>query len=159
MHRSNETLNKMQKSLPVRPKPKRRSNSKPADASKAGHSVAEGVPEKLPEQTPTELPIVERYLERQKRAAPSMTVTTVAGKNALAIDHQNKLVGNVLLMDALGTANISFFNGLVMQLANVGCQGREMKAADINFMLAMVEGVGPRDSDRGDVGGADGGGT
>ena len=48
-------------------------------------------------------------------------------------------------MDALGTASVSFLNGLMTQLANVGCQGQEAQAGDINFMLAMVEGVGPRD--------------
>ena len=104
------------------------------------------MPEKLSELNPAELAMVERYLERQKkRTVPSMKVTKVAGKNMLAPDHQNEDVGKVLLMDALGTASVSFLNGLLSQLANVGCQGQDLQAADINFMLAMVEGIGPRD--------------
>jgi hypothetical protein len=140
-------MNQMQKSSRARPKPKSRNqSSEPAPASEAGHNEPDGAPEKSSEVNPSELAMVERYLERQKkRTVPSMKVTKVAGKNMLAPDHQNEDVGNVLLMDALGTASLSFLNGILRQLVNVGCQGQDAQAADINFMLAMVEGVGPRD--------------
>jgi hypothetical protein len=47
-----------------------------------------------------------------------------------------------LLMEAVGTANSDFLDGLILQLANAGSQVDE---GQINFMLAVVKGIEPRD--------------
>jgi len=36
----------------------------------------------------------------------------------------------MLLMDALGTADLDFYNGLLGQLAKAGSQGRQLTRAD-----------------------------
>jgi hypothetical protein len=48
-------------------------------------------------------------------------------------------------MKALGTTDDAFLNGLVRQLANVGSQGASPDERGINFMLAVVKGIEPRD--------------
>jgi hypothetical protein len=48
-------------------------------------------------------------------------------------------------MDALGTRDQDFLNGLLTQLATAGSQGQKVDASGLNFMLAVVKGVAPND--------------
>src|SRR2546430_7811512 len=48
-------------------------------------------------------------------------------------------------MEALGTADPYFLDGLLGQLANVGMQGRAVDERGLNFLLAVVKGVEPKD--------------
>ncbi len=48
-------------------------------------------------------------------------------------------------MKALGTTNDDFLEGLIAQLVNVGSQGSTPDESGINFMLAVVKGIEPRD--------------
>jgi hypothetical protein len=77
--------------------------------------------------------------------APRIKVTKDASATKIGPDHPNELVGRGLLMEALGTADYSFGNGLIMQLANASMHDREVDEADVNFMLAVVKGIKPRD--------------
>src|SRR5947207_5487583 len=51
----------------------------------------------------------------------------------------------MLLMDALGTADFDFFNGLLDQLASAGSKGGQIDGRRLNFMLSVVKGIQPRD--------------
>jgi len=53
------------------------------------------------------------------------------------------VVGQVLLMEALGTRDRSFLNQFLQQLANT--QGQNLDATALNFMLSVVKGIEPRD--------------
>jgi hypothetical protein len=59
--------------------------------------------------------------------------------------HPDMAIGWALLMEALGTADTDFVRGLLEQLANAGSQGRQVDEAKLNFMLAVVKGVKPKD--------------
>jgi hypothetical protein len=48
-------------------------------------------------------------------------------------------------MKALGTADIDFLIGLLGQISNAGSQGRELDPVGVNFMLAVIKGIQPRD--------------
>ena len=48
-------------------------------------------------------------------------------------------------MKALGTTGDDFLQGLVTQLVNAGSQGPAADESGINFMLAVVKGIEPRD--------------
>jgi hypothetical protein len=50
-----------------------------------------------------------------------------------------------ILMGALGTTDADFTDGLLGQLANVGTQGRAVDERGINFLLAVIKGVEPKD--------------
>ena len=48
-------------------------------------------------------------------------------------------------MEALGTTELDFLNGLLKQLANTGSQGKSVDESGLNFMLAVVKGIEPED--------------
>ena len=70
----------------------------------------------------------------------------VTGKDAVTIgpDHPDTLIGTIDLMRAIGTADREFFKGLVGQLANASKEA-EASERGLNFMLAVIKGIQPRD--------------
>jgi hypothetical protein len=61
------------------------------------------------------------------------------------IDHPDPGTGQLLLMNAIGTLDSDFCSGLIKQLANASSQGRAVDEDGLNFMLAIVKGIEPRD--------------
>jgi hypothetical protein len=53
--------------------------------------------------------------------------------------------GTVNLLNAFGTASLPFMQGLLGQITNVASQGQQPDEANINFVLAVVNGIEPRD--------------
>jgi len=49
------------------------------------------------------------------------------------------------IMKALGTADIDFLMGLLGQISNAGSRGRELDPVGVDFMLAVIKGIQPRD--------------
>ena len=81
-----------------------------------------------------------------KPAAPRITVTHTKGKPAqIASDHPDPTTGGQLLMAALGTTSHAFAYGLLDQLVEAGSKGAKADQDGINFMLAVIAGVEPRD--------------
>ena len=76
---------------------------------------------------------------------PRMKVTKNDGVARFEVDHPNQAVGFALIMNALGTRDSSFLDGLLGQLANAGTHGRNVEEREFNFMLSLVIGVEPRD--------------
>ena len=99
------------------------------------------------EPSPRELEIVKTQLDRRenKKPAPRVKVTTAKNVAVTSTDHPDKVVGEALLMEALGTSEPDFLKGLLGQLINAGTQGRTVDENTLNFMLAIVKGVEPRD--------------
>src|SRR4051812_10069218 len=81
----------------------------------------------------------------KKRCAPRMKVSYDGETLLVAPDHSHEAVGSALLMEALGTTNFDFMDGLLTQLSNAGTQGRKPDGRGINFMLSVVQAVEPRD--------------
>lgn len=79
------------------------------------------------------------------KLAPRVKVTDIAGASQIGVDHPDRVVGQMLLMDALGTVDIDFFDGLLRQLANAASQGKKVDESALNFMLSMVQGIKPTD--------------
>jgi hypothetical protein len=50
-----------------------------------------------------------------------------------------------LLMEALGTTDPDFLDGILCQLVNVGSRGGKADERGLNFMLSVIKGVKPRD--------------
>ena len=50
-----------------------------------------------------------------------------------------------LLMEAMGTANGAFLEGIIMQLVNVTYGGGKIDLKGLNFMLSMATGIEPKD--------------
>ena len=66
--------------------------------------------------------------------------------NKVSIDHPNAIVGALLMMEALGTGNQDFADGIVRQLASAsGSPGRPADELNLNFMLSVVVTIRPND--------------
>jgi hypothetical protein len=96
--------------------------------------------------TSRERTAIDKFLARNA-ANPAPRLKVLNEKQAVSIspDHPDKLAGQMLLMDALGTADLDFYNGLLGQLANAGSQGRQLDEGGLNFILSVVKGIQPRD--------------
>jgi hypothetical protein len=96
--------------------------------------------------TSRERTAIHKFLARNNaNPAPRLKVLNEKQAVSIAPDHPDKLAGQMLLMDALGTADLDFFNGLLNQLASAGSQGRQIDERELNFMLSVVKGIQPRD--------------
>jgi hypothetical protein len=103
--------------------------------------------EKPYEPTPREEKALGAFRARRKdrKPAPRIKVANEKGLAKLVPDHPEPEIGEALLMEALGTADPYFVDGLLGQLANVGTQGRDVDERGINFLLAVVNGVESKD--------------
>jgi hypothetical protein len=99
------------------------------------------------EPTPQERAAMEAYFARKKGKppAPRMKISEKGGVIHISPDHACPPIGQALLMEALGTTDADFLDGLLGQLANAGSQGREVDERGLNFMLSVVKGVAPKD--------------
>lgn len=99
------------------------------------------------EPTPHERAAAKAYLARKEksRASPRMKVSMKGDVATISPDHPEAGTGQLLLMQALGTTEPDFGNGLIGQLANAVTKGRAVDEGGLNFMLAVVKGVEPKD--------------
>jgi hypothetical protein len=99
------------------------------------------------EPTPQERVAAEAYVARKKEKplAPRMKVSEKGGVYQVAPDHPEAEVAQVLLMEAIGTRDCDFLDGLLKQLVNAGTQGRTVDEHGLNFMLSVVKGIEPKD--------------
>jgi hypothetical protein len=95
--------------------------------------------------TAQEQTVLRKFFDR-KNASPSPRLKIHKEKLPTILpDHPDEAVGLVLLMEALGIADVDFLNGLLRQMANAGTQGREIDEGALNFMASFVKGIKPRD--------------
>jgi hypothetical protein len=85
------------------------------------------------------------FAKRKKQAWPRMKVDGVANQTVLSYDHPDDVTGQILLMEAIGTADYDFLSGLLQQLANGTSRGGKVDERDLNFLLSVIKGIKPRD--------------
>jgi hypothetical protein len=74
-----------------------------------------------------------------------MKVTDGKKAPTLAPDHPDEPLAYALLLEALGTVDVGFMDGLLNQLANAGSRGSQIDEDALNFMLSVVKGIKPKD--------------
>lgn len=77
--------------------------------------------------------------------APRLKVTQHADARAVVFDHPVRVTGLALLKEALGSCDGEFIGGLVRQLADAAQRGDKISEEDLNFLLAVVKDIRPRD--------------
>lgn len=99
------------------------------------------------EPTAEEQRALEAHRDRRQRQKPQIRARVSIKGDAVSLrpDHADAAFGQLLLMDALGTTQLDFSDGLLTQLANAATKGRAVDERQLNFMLAMVTGLEPRD--------------
>ncbi len=98
------------------------------------------------EPTPRERSAMETLIARreERKQAPSLKVTERRGVSEIGVDHPDPGFGQVLIMEALGLADSDFLAGLLRQLGNAAEKGGLVDEQNVNFMLAVVKGVEPK---------------
>jgi len=66
---------------------------------------------------------------------------------SISLDHPKTVIGWGLLMNAIGTVNTDFANGIMRHLARISTTNDEINENDLNFALAAVAGIKPIDQD------------
>jgi hypothetical protein len=61
-------------------------------------------------------------------------VMVKSGVSEIGVDHPEPALGQALLMEAIGTAEPDFLDGLLGQLANAGTKGRVVDEHGLNFI-------------------------
>ena len=80
-------------------------------------------------------------IKQAKRQAPRIRM---AGEK-MHVVHEDEAAGCQHLMRALGTTSADFTGGVLSQLANAVSPGKGADAEAINFALAVISGVEPKD--------------
>jgi hypothetical protein len=92
---------------------------------------------------PEQLEPLKRAMAKQKAiTTPRLKLT----ENTISVDHSDKRIGQLLLMEALGTGYPDFAKGIVRQLVNAsGSLSGPTDEDNLNFMLSIIAGINPND--------------
>ena len=98
--------------------------------------------------TPRELETLEAQRDRRQRTPPAPRLKmekTKDGVFKVEIDHPDERTGARLLMESLGTGDVTFLNGFLSQVSNAAVKGKEADPEALNFMVATIAGMEPKD--------------
>jgi hypothetical protein len=93
------------------------------------------------QRTPADVQAFKAYRAARAKNGPRLKVLG----SDVNIDHPDPALGSILLLKAVGSTDGDFLRGLTTQLVNAGSQGSKADEQGINFMLAVVKGIEPRD--------------
>lgn len=112
------------------------------DDAKPGSQVV-----KAYQPTPEEFAAATSIAQRKKDhpPAPKLKIGMTGKTLSVAHDHPDSETGWLMLVNALGTTNYDFADGLISQLMNAGTQGQAYDDKGPNFMLSVIQGIGPKD--------------
>jgi hypothetical protein len=96
------------------------------------------------EPTPNEAKAIAAYTTALKAHGPRLKVMLEGDTAKIKPDHPDEAIGVLAIMRAIGTADLDFFDGLMLQLVNASKGGGPPEKA-VNFMLAVIKGIEPRD--------------
>ncbi len=104
-------------------------------------------PTKSYEPTPEERGTLQTFLARKKQRPPGprIKITEKGGEILASADHPMPSLGCSLIMQALGTTDFDFFDGLMAQLVNASMPGQKPDNRGLNFMLAAIKAIQPKD--------------
>ena len=93
---------------------------------------------------PTELEqvIAAKQLERRKSLNPSIKIDS---DGVLDVDHKDREIGYLSLMESCGTASTKFLGPLLSQLANATGKGQDINEGQLNFALSVIADIKPKD--------------
>jgi hypothetical protein len=94
--------------------------------------------------TPIEAEAIAVYHAAKETRGPRLIVSTEGDTAKINPDHPDATVGTLAVMRSIGTADLDFFDGLMLQLVNAS-EGQGSPEQAFNFMLSVIKGVEPRD--------------
>jgi hypothetical protein len=101
--------------------------------------------EKAPyKPTPMEAETLAAYRAAKDARGPRLKVEIEGGVARINPDHPDLAIGTLALMQAIGTTDYDFFDGMMLQIVNVS-KGEGPPEKAVNFMLSVIKGIEPRD--------------
>ncbi len=99
------------------------------------------------EPTPREREVLgaQRARTDMRPPRPSVSASMTDGAAQVTFTHAAPDVALPVFMESLGTADVDFTNGLLMQLIRLSWGGASVNEQDFKFLLATVAGVEPKD--------------
>lgn len=94
------------------------------------------------EFTSEEVAIAER--EVQRRNLPNTRIIIKDG-NSLTYEHVEPYIGQLALMEAIGSNDLDFFVQFMNQVGNAVTQGQSLQEEEINFAMSVIKGIEPQD--------------
>jgi hypothetical protein len=95
------------------------------------------------ERTPREVDALEKMLAGRFEGVPRLKISKSEDGSGIITEHMDNVAGLALNMEAIATTDADFFAGIVGQLSMA--EGGEPDEQKLNFMLAVVKGIKPRD--------------
>jgi hypothetical protein len=80
-----------------------------------------------------------------ENTAPRIKLVSDGTETKVTLDHPNQSVAAELFMEALGTTNVDFANGILSELIRSSTSNGAIDVNKLNFMLSVVTGYKPRD--------------
>jgi hypothetical protein len=109
-------------------------------ASRKSKAASDAEPEW--ERTPREVEAVKKVVTARTEGVPRLTIAKSESGLSITTEHRDELAGKALVMEAIATTDVDFFAGFLNQLAEAG---GEVDEQQLNFLLAVVKGIKPRD--------------
>ena len=88
---------------------------------------------------------VVKYLARCKATSNVKLKVSDNGSVCVETGDPRKVIGHVLLSNALGSVDPEFMNGIVGQLVHASRREEKLDEGQVNFMLSIIKGIEPRD--------------
>jgi hypothetical protein len=93
--------------------------------------------------TSKERAAIEKVIDRHQTASPTPRLKIL--NKQVSIDHPEPVVGELLVMEALGASTREFMYGMLKHMANASSQGNQADENELNFMVSIVKDIKPRD--------------
>jgi hypothetical protein len=77
--------------------------------------------------------------------SPRVKVKTEQNKQKIEVDHPESAAGHLLLMEAIGSFDTDFLDGLLAQLREVASHDTGVSEKELNFQLAVIKSIKPKD--------------
>ena len=94
--------------------------------------------------TPIEAEAIAAYVTAKETRGPRLKIVIEGDAAKISPDHPDAVTGTLAAMRAMGTTDLDFFDGLMLQLVNAS-KGQGLSENTVNFMLSVIKGIEPRD--------------
>jgi hypothetical protein len=84
-------------------------------------------------------------LEKNLSKAPSFRIRRDGDSLKISTDHENPIVGDALIAEAIGTSDLDFYCGLRDQLARAALCAGKIEESSLNFLVSVIKGIQPKD--------------
>ncbi len=96
------------------------------------------------EPTPEERAALNAFLAERAKI-PRAKVEDIKGQAVLSLHHKDQAYGHALLMTGLATVDAEFAGEILVQLGRASVQNGKVNERELNFKLAVVKGIQPKD--------------